>query len=287
MNELQAFSKQLFGAKYERILRSLIICIIVYSSIYAAEIRIAIAPFILYLTAAAFSVGIMWQTLNSQRSSEIMTGLFTLPFENRRMTFSVTAAFSGYTFITRSLIVLSLLWSVSNWSFAEIAISILCAAAGCLITAAWFTMNKSKKIISAVIFGSAAFLAVFIAKDFSVIAIILISGIPVSLLLLWNADAYAFYKPQNTLLIKRYKSKSGNIIFYLIRYLMTNKNYLINTAGLCLFAIFLPYVFGQFKEIDAMPMGFAILCLNTPICVLLSIDRDLEQAVRMLPKQLR
>ena len=33
------------------------------------------------------------------------------------------------------------------------------------------------------------------------------------------------------------------------------------------------------------PIGLAILCLNTPICTLLSCDPDLEQAIRMLPGQ--
>ena len=34
-----------------------------------------------------------------------------------------------------------------------------------------------------------------------------------------------------------------------------------------------------------MPLGFAILCQNTPICILLSCDPDLERAVRTLPGQ--
>lgn len=34
-----------------------------------------------------------------------------------------------------------------------------------------------------------------------------------------------------------------------------------------------------------MPLGFAVLCLNTPICILLSCDPGLEQAVRTLPRQ--
>ena len=33
------------------------------------------------------------------------------------------------------------------------------------------------------------------------------------------------------------------------------------------------------------PIGLAILCLNTPICTLLSCDPDLGQAIRMLPGQ--
>lgn len=50
-------------------------------------------------------------------------------------------------------------------------------------------------------------------------------------------------------------------------------------------AAFLPLVLGQFEGLYVMPLGFAILCLNTPICILLSCDPDLEQAVRVLPGQ--
>ena len=39
--------------------------------------------------------------------------------------------------------------------------------------------------------------------------------------------------------------------------------------------------------LSAVPVGFAVLSLNTPICILLSCDRDLEQAVRFLPGQKR
>lgn len=34
-----------------------------------------------------------------------------------------------------------------------------------------------------------------------------------------------------------------------------------------------------------MPIGFAILCMNTPMCILLSCDPALEQSVRFLPGQ--
>ena len=37
----------------------------------------------------------------------------------------------------------------------------------------------------------------------------------------------------------------------------------------------------------AVPMGFAILSINTPLCILLSCDPSLEQAVRVLPGQKR
>ena len=61
----QNLSKQLFGAKYECAVKSLIACIILFLAIHTAGIEIEIAPSILLLTATAFSMGIMWQILNS------------------------------------------------------------------------------------------------------------------------------------------------------------------------------------------------------------------------------
>ena len=60
MNILKALLKQLLGAKYERIAKSLIACLIAFLAIRTAEIKIEIAPAILFLTATAFSAGIMW-----------------------------------------------------------------------------------------------------------------------------------------------------------------------------------------------------------------------------------
>ena len=47
----------------------------------------------------------------------------------------------------------------------------------------------------------------------------------------------------------------------------------------------MPYFLREMAGLSVVPVGFAILTLNTPICILLSCDRDLEQAVRFLPGQ--
>ena len=60
---------------------------------------------------------------------------------------------------------------------------------------------------------------------------------------------------------------------------------LINTAGLCGAAGFLPFLFGKVQGMDLFPIGLAVLCMNTPVCTLLSRDPDLEQSLRILPGQ--
>lgn len=98
-------------------------------------------------------------------------------------------------------------------------------------------------------------------------------------------DAYGFYSASISKKATRHTGHSGNVFAYLVRYLLANKSYLINTVGLCAIACFLPLPFGEFQGLNMFPIGLAILCLNTPICTLLSCDPDLEQAIRVLPGQ--
>jgi len=52
-------------------------------------------------------------------------------------------------------------------------------------------------------------------------------------------------------------------------------------------AVLLPMLLGELGSTFVLPIGFAILTLNTPICILLSCDPSLEQAVRSMPRQMR
>lgn len=51
-NTMKALSKQLFGARYEGIGKSLLSAGILFIAVHAAEFQVVIAPFILYLTSA-------------------------------------------------------------------------------------------------------------------------------------------------------------------------------------------------------------------------------------------
>ena len=286
MNILKALLKQLLGAKYERIAKSLIACLIAFLAIRTAEIEIEIAPFVFFLTATAFSAGIMWQVLNSSGNADRMIGLFMLPFGNRKMTLSIVLAFTSYTLITKTFLVLTIFFTVHEWSAVQIAVSLLCACNGCFMAAAWYTMTKKRKLLPiAFLWCAAVLLSIFFVQDIVFFALIILASLCLSILCLLTEDAYGFYRPASAKQLIKHTKGTGSILLYLLRYLITNKNYLLNTAGLCLIAAFLPLVLGQFEGLYVMPLGFAILCLNTPICILLSCDPDLEQAVRVLPGQ--
>ena len=284
MNIRKALLKQLFGAKYERVIKSFTSCLILFLAVHTAGINVEIAPSILFLTATAFTAGIMWQALHSSGNAECMAGLFMLPFANREMTFSFVLAFAGYTLATKTFPVLVLFFAVHEWGVPQIAMALLCACNGCSMAAAWYSMTK-KRIPFAVLWGVGMLLSIFFVQEIMFLALIVLASLSLSFLGLLRADAYVFYRPASARLLIRRTKGTGSIFLYLLRYLMTNKNYLMNTAGLCVVGGILPMMLGQFEELNVMPLGFAILCLNTPICILLSCDPCLEQAVRILPEQ--
>ena len=298
MSILKALSKQLFGAKYERVTKSLAACLILFLAVHAAEISMEIAPSVLFLTAAALSAGIMWQALHSSGNADSMAGLLMLPFTNREMTFSFVLAFTGYTLLTKTLPVLALFFAVHDWSVPQMAVSLLCACNGCFAAAAWYSMmckaphldgeqphRQMKQLFCAALWCMGILPAVFFVHKIMVFTLIVLASLFLSILKLLAADAYVFYRPASAKPLVRRSKGTGSILLYLLRYLITNKNYLMNTAGLCAVGVILPMLLGQFEGVNVMPLGFAILCLNTPICILLSCDSGLEQAVRILPGQ--
>ena len=286
MNILKALLKQLFGAKYERVIKSLIACLILFLAAHTAGINMEIAASILFLTATFLSAGTMWQAIHSSGNADRMAGLFMLPFTNRGMVFSFVPAFAGYTLLTIIFPVLALFFAVHEWSVLQIAVALLCACNGCFMTAAWYTMIKKWKLMPFVVLWCVGMLlAILFVKKVMVYTLIVLASLSLSFLRLLTADAYAFYRPASAKIFTRRTKGTGSVLLYLLRYLVTNKNYLMNTAGLCVVGGILPTILGRFEGLNVMPLGFAILCLNTPICILLSCDPGLEQAVRVLPGQ--
>lgn len=283
---IKALSKQVFGAKYESIGKSLLATCILFFSIYTAGIKLTIAPFILYLTSTLFTLGVMCQILYGRHLVETMQGIFILPFENRKFTLSYVIVLGNYTLLTKTMLIWTLFFASASWNYYELVVAILCGCNACFVSAVIYLMLKKKNYVLPIMWASAIFLFIFFLRQSVVIFIMsVISLISASLYLFFYGDAYAFYNSITAKRIVLHTGKKKNFITYLVRYLVLNKNYLFNTVGLCIVACFLPLLFGEFSDLNILFLGFAILCLNTPICTLLSCDSDLEQAIRVLPQQ--
>ncbi|MBR4084128.1 MAG: hypothetical protein IKK33_07575 [Lachnospiraceae bacterium] len=285
MNLYKVFLKHVFGAKYEGVKKNVFIVAIIFFAIYAAEIKMTIAPSVLFLTATLFTAGVMGQTLNSKSSMENLQGVLVQPFENRQLVFAYVFSLSAYTLLSKSALILVLFFAVGNWNIAEIMIALLCACNGCLFAVIGYLFRKKAKGILVLLWLAGYVTSIFCLKNLPLFGGIAGISLLLAVVLLFIVDAYAFYCPNISKTILKSNGKRGSFFVYLLRYLLANKNYLINTAGLGVIACVLPMILNQLGDFNALPMGLAILSLNTPLCILLSVDRDLEQAVRMLPGQ--
>jgi len=285
MKIVKALSKQIFGAKYENVRKSILAAMILFFAVYAAELRVEIAPFILYLTSTFFTAGIMWQMVSGTRHKEAMQGLFMLPFENRSFVYSYVAVLGAHTLITKTLPIWALFFAASKWSGFEIIVALLCGCMACAVTSVAYLMCKRKKVLLPLFWAAGILVAVVLVRQPKAVLAVILVSFAAAALYLYFADAYDFYSDNAAKKSVRHTGRTGSVFTYLLRYLMANKNYLVNTVGLCAIACFLPLMFGEFQGLNLFPLGLAILCLNTPICTLLSCDHDLEQAIRVLPGQ--
>lgn len=281
----RAFAKKLFGAGYEKLIRTVFIDLIVFAGLYTAGFKIRIAPFFVYLMVTAVTSGVMWQALSSEENAVSMQNMIMLPFERRKFVFSYTAILGIYAFLLKTSALFAVLPAVSKWSLTELAGSLLCAGNAILMTAAVFSLKKYR--YGGILWIAAVLAVILFLWDGPFFMPLLAASGAFAFFLLQNADGYDFYRRGIKSRPPVNGHRHGLAVIYFFRYLKSHKNYLINTAVMWCAACMLPFFFRQIENRFAVPMGCAILSVNTPVCTLLSGDRDLERAVRFLPGQKR
>lgn len=281
----KAFAKKLFGAKYEHLKKTLLVYLIVFWGLHIADFQIRIAPFILYLMVSTFTVGVMWQALSSEDNAANMENMFMLPFERRDFVFSYVSALGAYTLLTKTAGLFAVVLAVSSWNGLTVFGGILCAVNAILMTACVYSQKRYWGL--GLLWGGAVITAIFLLWDAPAFLPMVIGNCLLTSLFLSGVDAYSFYLQAGKGNRAVKNTKHYSVWRYLSRYLMAHKNYLINTAAMWGVACMLPTFLGQMESLFVMPIGFAILSLSTPICILLSCDPALEQAVRFLPGQKR
>ena len=279
----KAFAKKLFGARYERLLWTILLDVIVFWGLYIAGFQVQVAASVRIMMINAFTAGVMWQALTSKDNAVELKHMLMLPGQPQEFVFSYVAVLGGYTVLTKTGLLLAVLLAVSAWKPIEMigmAISMLHAV---LMAAAAYSLRKywyAGGLWAAAIMSTILFL-----RSRSWFGLLLLANSIVSILILWKADGYAFYQCESEKSHAIKQRKRGSLWRYFFRYLSYRKNYLVNTAVMWCVAIVMPYFLREMAGLFVVPVGFAILSINTPICILLSCDRDLEQAVRFLPGQ--
>ncbi len=279
----KAFGKKLFGVKYERLPRTLLIDIIVFWGLYIAGFQVQVAASVRVLMISAFTTGVMWQALSSGDNAEELKHMLMLPYHSREFVFSYVAALGAYTVLTKTGLLLAVLLAISEWKAIEIIGIIICMFHAVLMAAAVYSLRKYW--YAGVLWTAIVVAVILLFGGRSWISLLLLANGLFAVLFLWRADGYAFYQWESKRRYAVRQRKGASLWRYFFRYLTCHRNYLLNTAVMWCVALVMPYFLKEIAGLSVVPIGFAVLSLNTPVCILLSCDRDLEQAVRFLPGQ--
>ena len=93
----KAFAKKLFGAKYERLPRTILLDVIIFWGLYIAGFQVQIAASVRILMINAFTAGIMWQALSSRDNTVELKHMLMLPQQPKEFVFSYVAVLGGGT----------------------------------------------------------------------------------------------------------------------------------------------------------------------------------------------
>lgn len=289
----EPFAKKLFGIRCERLKKVLFIDLIVFWGLRAAGYRIAVKPSVMYLMVSAFSAGVMWRALASEDSAANMKNMFMLPFEGRKLVFSYVSAMGAYTLLTKTAGLLAVVLAVCAWSGPaakfRFVYAALCAVNAVLATACVYGHGKPRRV--GALWCAAVLAAIFLLWDKAVFPAVMAGSCLAAVVILSGTSAYAFWRQEGTGRCPVKGSGRHSVVRYLLRYLMFHRNYMVNTAALwgvaCVLPVFFRQIDTQAGGMFVLPVGFAILSVNTPLGILLSCDPALERAVRALPCQKR
>lgn len=279
----RVFADGLFGRKREGLFRPMLVSLVVYYGLYTAEIHIAVHPFFFFLILSAFTGGVMWQTLLTEGTAEKMQNLFMLPFEREAMILGCVCSLGFYVAVTKTLLLFAVLAAVSGAGWAEGAAGLLCVFHAVLIASCIFAFRR-RGILTGIA-GTVPLAVFWLTQSLSGFVLLLLAESFLAVCILKRADAYAFCR-QKSMDRRILKGRRRHSIWrYFGRYLWLHKNYLVNSGGMCAVAALLPWMFRGMDARFVLPLGFALLSFHTPLCILLSSDPSLEQAVRFLPGQ--
>lgn len=279
----KCFLRKFLGNQCKRAWKNLMICFLLYAGLHVSDLRIPVAPFVLYLIASVHTAGVMWRALSSQHHAAYLKNMRMLPFIHQDFVLTWVCSLGIYTLVMQTGPLLSVIWAVAFTGRTEILKSIFCAIWAIAVTAVVY--SKKTRPYFPLSWAGVSLICILLLQYSALFLPVTAANILTACACLAHADADAFFPQERKNRRTRRTLQHCPVIQYLIRYLIFHPNYLVNTLFMWGIACMLPLFFFRMEGVIFFPIGFAVLSLNTPLGILLSCDPDLEQAIRFLPEQ--
>lgn len=279
---VKAFARELFGARYEQIAKSVAMAAILFASLRMSGLHVEISPFVLDLMAGAFTAGVMGQALASDPEKRLVH-MVMLPIREGRLTAAYLCMLGAHTMITKTAPLLAAVFAVAHAGRPEMAGSLLCAANAAAMAACIHAMRR--KALGG-LWSAAALLVLWKGQGMAALGAVLAGHGAAAAFAALRISPYALARRPEKRIAARPFCRAA-LEAYFCRAALARPSDRINTIAVWCVAFALPLMLGRIEGVSVLAMGFAILSINTPAGMQLSRDRALERSVRMLPGQAR
>ena len=278
-------SRKILGEKYRSVITSVIIAAIIGGSLSTMEVTIPIAQSILIMFSLFYTGPIVLQALASKDNARCLKGLFAMPCNETRTLWEYAAVIGIYALFTKTILLFALIYAFTTLTAMDIVIMVLASFFSIVGTMIIFGFRKKAPLISLLIIAAAVAMAFLLPNGkFSAIGF---AAADIILLLIFSFLKLEDFRVTESSNVKAGQKRSGGSFFpipkYIVRYLLSNKSYIISPLFLLAFAVFFAYN----ANTSGMPAGaglaMGLISVNSPIAVIVSSNRNLKNKLDMLP----
>ena len=277
-------ARKLLGEHYSSALKTVLIAVLIGYGMHGSGVVLPLAQSVLIITAICFSGTIVLQSLASKDNVRCLKGLFAMPHDDRKCLWEYAAAIGAYTLFTKAPLLLALMFAFMKLSLTDIVLFILCFLYALFGGFAAFGLFRRLPAVSLLIAAVPFAVAFLLPQPVPAMLALIVADLAVILVFsLLHLDA--FYVQESSKVQAKHSSKAPKLIVprYIIRYMLSNKSFLVSTLFITGFGCF----FAIMMEKQGFPMGcgigLAFVSLNSPLATVVSSSRSLERKLKALP----
>lgn len=282
-------ARKLMGVKYEKALKSIFAAVVIFFGLHELEYSVKVSQKVILFSDLFFSGTIVMQTLNSEDNARYLRGVFAMPFMKKTFMSGYALAVGMYTLFTKTILLFLFILAFSeSIELLNILLMLADFIFVCLGAMVVYAFYRDKVYIS--VFTLAAGIAMCFIVPENALALVIYAAADILLaFVVAFTDPYRFMK-RSSEKVKKVKGSSGGrfiVLKYILRYMAANKAYLVSTAAIMAFCVYIAWSTSGMGLKNSSIMAMALLSVNTPLAVIVSSSRTLKKKLCSMPDQFR
>ena len=278
-------SRKLLGERYRSVIKSIMIAGVIAGSLASLEKNLSIAQSILIMFAVFYSGPIVLQVLSSADNARCLKGLFAMPCNEKRTLWEYAAVIGIYTLFTKTILLFVLICGFTKLTSIDIILMIAASFYAIIGGMIVYGLRKKMPVISALIIAAGVLLAFLLPKG--IMAIAGFAAADAVLLIIFSFLRLEYFRVTESNSVKVKPQKASGSFFliprYIIRYILSNKSYIISPLFITAFAVYFSYTAMKSGFNAGMGMALGLVSTNSPISVIVSSNRNLKSKLDVLP----